>query len=418
MNLKGVYEIFYPVGGKSKKSVWNKNPGYRTKQEFFDTLIPAEMRWLNMKLWNDKARRRRFLSDSKKESRYLSSLRTFILQNAFIIPRMEGKGEKMLNGNICEAEMNRIFFEIVETEQIIFSLDLKKHLIDEKNGKLKPEWGNVLTFLTLYAIFPTEVNQLYGPYLFKKDNDDRISENKSSRPDKSQFQSEYPPDMGIFEPGEIIVHTWIIKNAGEAIWENRYLECDDDAPFLQADHASKIEIPEVVYPGDTISPTVWFHAPDKPGAYALTWRIKDSSGKIISLDKLGVGLHFIVLEECSTKKNEDNNYRVLKEVPDIPVTLEVGTLYTHTWLIENTGSVTWQDYGCECINGECFHYTKKELQIPLKKQVRPGDQVSVKAEFVLPPVEGVYRLVWRIVDRDGKAVFPNDRRLEVLLNVI
>lgn len=206
MNLKGVYEIFYPKKSECKISVWKEKPKHRTKQEFFEALIPMEMRWLNPKLWNDKARRSRFFSDSKLENKYSTLLRDAILQNEMLIPRMEGKGQQMLQGNICGEQMEKIFFRLAEEERIELSLEVKKHLIDMETGRLKPEWGNVLTFLVLYAIFPGEVNQLYGAYLYKEENTRLTSEKKTILKDRYLFQSEYPPDMNVYRTGDLITH--------------------------------------------------------------------------------------------------------------------------------------------------------------------------------------------------------------------
>lgn len=422
MNLKGVYEIFYPKKNECRILVWKTKPKYRTKQEFFETLIPMEMRWLSPKLWNDKARRSRFFSDSKTENRYLSLLKEAILQNSLLITRLEGRCGQMLEENICGAHMNRIFFQIVEEEQIELSAGLKNHLMDEKTGGLKSEWGNVLAFLILYAIFPMDVNQLYGSYLYEKEVKPSALVEEPVPRDGYLFQSEYPPDMSVHRPGDMITHTWILKNVGEVPWEDRYLQCSM-APFPLSEENMRVSLPKIVYPGDTISPTVRFQTPDKPGAYELNWKVVDKNGNLIFRDKVGVGLHFTVLgrsDEGILQKErlEKNNYRVLNEIPEIPATLEAGKIYTHAWTIQNTGTVVWKDYYCECINCESFHYTRNEMRIPMKRRIAPGEQISVMAEFVTPPTEGVYCFVWQIKDSSGMPAFSKERRLEILLNLI
>lgn len=39
MNLKEVYEIFYPGKCKENPSVWNVPPKYRSKKDFFEELL-------------------------------------------------------------------------------------------------------------------------------------------------------------------------------------------------------------------------------------------------------------------------------------------------------------------------------------------------------------------------------------------
>lgn len=423
MNLKQVYEIFYPGRNSNTVSVWNKKPPYRSKKDFFEELIPMEIRWLNIKLWNDKARRSRFWADSKTENKYTTEMKKFILQSPSSIPRMEGKGKQLLQEHISEEEINKVFFEILEREQIELASDLKRHLIDINTGKLNREWGNVLAFLFLVAIFPEEVNQLYKPYLYWKENgisyQSEKRDEKKGKKDAALFQYEYPPDMSVYRPGELIHHTWVVKNVGEIPWKDRYYECLS-LPFPIGEENSKIRIPRVVYPGELVSVSVRFTAPDRPGCYVMNWKMKDRDGNLSFLDKLGVGLHFTILEtpDCEGEACNGDNYKILEESPAIPATLIAGKIYSHSWVIQNTGKVTWKDYYCECINGECFRYTKNELRVPLKKRVEPGECIAVNVEFVTPPVEGIYHFIWKIMKKDGTNAFGEERQLEILLNLI
>ncbi len=424
MNLKGIYEVFYPGNKSRTSSVWVEKPKYRSQKEFFEELVPMEIRWLNSKIWNDKTRRSRFFSDSKKEARYLVILKEYLLEHPWTIPRMEKRANDLLSGKISETIMNEIFFQNVESEEIELSKNLMDYLVDEETGKLKTDWGNVLTFFFYYAIFPTEVNQIYGKYLYQKKNQLSIAvaengENKKKK-DDSLFQYEYPPDMGVYYPEEMIEHTWIIKNVGEIAWEDRYYECITP-PFELGEENRKINITDIVYPGDMISPSVRFKAPKEPGVYILNWKMKDKYGNLVYLDKLGLGLHFTVLEDrvLNDEGNiEKNNYKVLEEIPPIPATVVAGKLYSHVWHIQNTGEEIWKDFYLECINMESFHYAKSELRIMLKERIMPGEKITVKVEFVTPPVEGVYRLIWRFMKKDGIPAFPKGRQLEVLLNLI
>lgn len=354
MNLKGVYEIFYPGKEKNNPLVWKEKPKYRSKKDFFEEIFPMELRWLNIKIWSDKARRSRFFTDSKAEKSYVSVLKSYILQNPMVISRMESRGNLILKKDIIPQQMNQIFFRI------------------EEQGKR----------------------------------------------DVSLFQYEYPPDMSVHKPGEWIAHTWVMKNAGEIPWKNRRFECVSPPDWLN-EESRTVKMKEIVYPGDTVSLTVHFRVPNAPGHYALNWKMKNKAGDILYTEKVGLGIHFTVLEEendiCG---NENNNYRILKEKPSVPATLMAGKIYEHNWTIENTGTVIWEDYYCECINGDTWGYAKNELRIPMKKKVEPGERISIQIEFVTPPIEGSYRLIWRIMKKGGRPVFPEGRQLEVVLNLI
>ena len=418
MNLRGVYEIFYPRKEKIHPTVWKEKPKYRSKKDFFEEIFPMELRWLNIKIWNDKARRSRFFTDSKAEKSYVSVLKHFILQNPMVISRMENRGNLMLKKDIFPQAMNRIFFQIEKQEQISFSPALRSYLIEEEKNSLKEEWGNILAFWILYSIFPEEVNQLYVPYLYRKEHEVNHDTKEQGKRDYSLFQYEYPPDMSVHRPGEWITHTWVMKNAGEIPWKNRRFECTSSPDWLN-EESRRMKMKEVVYPGDTVSITVHFCVPNVPGHYALNWKMKNKAGAMLYTDKVGLGLHFTVLEEGKDIcEDENNNYRILEEKPAIPATLIAGKIYEHSWIIENTGIMVWEDYYCECINGDTWGYARNELRIPMKKKVEPGERVNIQIEFVTPPIEGSYRLIWRIMKKGGKPVFPEGRQLEVVLNLI
>ena len=424
MNLKEVYEIFYPGKCEKLPSVWKVPPKYRSKKDFFEELLPMEIRWLNCKIWNDKARRSRFLSDCKREARYIATLRTYLFEHPWAISRIEGKAKALLYGQLSEKGMNEAFLQIINEEEIEISRNLREYLFDTETNRLKTKWENVLTFYVLMAIFPEEINQIYVKYIYNQEQHTRLKEeedgNSSTRKDGALFQHEYPPDMSIVSPGERINHTWIMKNVGDTLWENRYYECNQ--PMMELDEENRIlQLPKFVYPGDKVSPSVSFDAPDKPGTYVMTWKMKDSNGNDAFPDRLGIGLHFTVMDyedEKVSKIKKGGNYNVIEEIPRLPVTVISGNLYSHTWIIQNTGTTIWNEYYLECINGDNFSYAKRELCVPFKKRVMPGEKISVKVEFATPPIEGVYSMVWQIMKKDGTPAFSKNRRLEVLLNLI
>ncbi len=131
MNLRGIYDIFYPGREKANPSVWKEKPKYRSKKDFFEEIFPMELRWLNIKIWSDKARRSRFFTDSKAEKSYIIALKNYILKNPMVISRMENKGNLILKNDIFPQAMNQIFFQIEEQEKISLSPALKCYLMEE-----------------------------------------------------------------------------------------------------------------------------------------------------------------------------------------------------------------------------------------------------------------------------------------------
>ena len=54
----------------------------------------------------------------------------------------------------------------------------------------------------------------------------------------------------------------------------------------------------------------------------------------------------------------------------------------------------------------------------MKKKIEPGERVSIQIEFVTPPIEGSYKLLWRIMEKEGRPAFQERRQMEVMLNLI
>lgn len=120
MNLKEIYEIFYPGKVQKYPSVWKRKAMYCSKKDFFEEAFPMELRWLGIKLWNDKARRSRFFTDSKVEKNYVLALKNYILENPMTISRMENKCSLMLKNDLLTQEMNRIFLTLWSGNRSVF----------------------------------------------------------------------------------------------------------------------------------------------------------------------------------------------------------------------------------------------------------------------------------------------------------
>lgn len=419
VNLKSVYEIFFPAKESVQPSVWEKKPHFLSKKAFFELLIPMEIRWLNVKLWNNKARRSRFFSDSGQEPQFLMALKKELLKEPWGISRIERKCQLFLGENLSADIANQVFLQMLQQEDIAFSSALEWYLKDRKTGKLKTEYWKLLAFFILYAMFPGEVNQIYSAYLYKSEQQAFFAEDSRNPMDESLFLNEYPADMGIYRAGDVITHTWIMKNVGKILWEDRYYECTFSSFSIEKETLT-MRLPPVVYPGDTAALTTSFLAPLVPGSYMMNWKAKDKKGNLAFPGKLGLGLHFVVVEENSPKQADtsENNYKVTEEYPADMCILQAGDVHVHTWTIQNTGSITWENYYCESVNGMALQYTPRELRIPMKQSVVPGESVSLRIEFVTPPVEGIFTLVWRIMQEDGTCAFATDRKLEILLKLI
>lgn len=89
MNLNAIYDMFYIGGDLTSEPLWF---GKREQKKSFFIgrgLIPYEIRRINLNLWNDKTRRSKFFSNSRSEPEYINSLVSFMLENPFVISRIE-----------------------------------------------------------------------------------------------------------------------------------------------------------------------------------------------------------------------------------------------------------------------------------------------------------------------------------------
>lgn len=113
--------------------------------------------------------------------------------------------------------------------------------------------------------------------------------------DNSIFIGEYPPDGQVFNRGEKILHTWVIQNKGNVIWQNRILEPINAEVFGLDKKELTINL-GIVYPEERKEVTIEFNAPNVEGVYEIIWKMKNEYGELSFMNKIGLGLHFKVVK--------------------------------------------------------------------------------------------------------------------------
>jgi len=94
-------------------------------------------------------------------------------------------------------------------------------------------------------------------------------------------QAEFVQDLSVpdgtrFEPGEIFVKTWRLRNSGSCIWNPGY-----SYYFAGGDRLGAYEtlpMPQHVAPGEIVDLPVAMTAPGEPGLYEGFWLLRDESG--------------------------------------------------------------------------------------------------------------------------------------------
>jgi hypothetical protein len=86
-------------------------------------------------------------------------------------------------------------------------------------------------------------------------------------------------------------------------------------------------------------------------------------------------------------------------IPDFS-TLSAGEKFVKTWTIQNTGTTTWtKDFSIIYLEGLLGENNTTNIKIT--KDVAPGEQVDVSANFVAPAANGLYSSYWKMYSASG-----------------
>lgn len=93
-----------------------------------------------------------------------------------------------------------------------------------------------------------------------------------------------------------------------------------------------------------------------------------------------------------------------KFIADVTVadgtTYSPGAEFTKIWRLRNDGSCTWNSsYSLVFVNGDRMSAARS---VPLPGNVRPGETVDVKVDFLAPAEQGRYRGYWMLSNADGE----------------
>ncbi len=102
-------------------------------------------------------------------------------------------------------------------------------------------------------------------------------------------------------------------------------------------------------------------------------------------------------------------------VPDgTPV--KMGTTFSKTWRIRNTGTVSWQNRALVRLTPQDERLCTSADRVEVAKTAA-GQEVDITVEFVAPWYPGSCRTDWKMVDQHGQFVFPDKVPLYSLVQV-
>lgn len=106
--------------------------------------------------------------------------------------------------------------------------------------------------------------------------------------DDSRFVADVTvPDNSIVGVGQRFTKSWRIRNAGVMTWRGRYIEeVNPSSPGLTPG-VNRVAIPET-QPGEQLTITVRFVAPNSPGSFVSYWKMHEADGTRCFREKEGL----------------------------------------------------------------------------------------------------------------------------------
>ena len=94
------------------------------------------------------------------------------------------------------------------------------------------------------------------------------------------------PDGTEFSAGTDFTKTWRLQNTGSCVWTTNFQVVFDNGDLLGA--PSSFNLPNTVYPGQTVDISVGMSAPDNAGTYEGFWKLEAPNGTIFGVGSSNV----------------------------------------------------------------------------------------------------------------------------------
>ncbi len=156
---------------------------------------------------------------------------------------------------------------------------------------------------------------------------------------RAEFVDETVPDGTEIQPNTLFTKTWTLRNTGTCTWSTSYA-----AVFIGGNlmgDPETVPLPQEVKPGETLTLTVQFTAPEAPGTYRSEWQLQDAQGQRFGLGDKGEGKFWVEIQvpeaaaqlnlgspTVSDPMNNDTYWYLLNE-PDVRFEMQAGALVMH-----------------------------------------------------------------------------------------
>ncbi len=116
--------------------------------------------------------------------------------------------------------------------------------------------------------------------------------------DRAEFVAETLPDGTEVQPHTSFTKTWTLRNAGSCPWTPEYRAVRVGGEALGG--PDTIPLPQAVQPGETITLSVQFTAPEAPGTYRSEWQLENAQGQRFGLGDQGEGTFWVEIQVPET----------------------------------------------------------------------------------------------------------------------
>ena len=391
-----------------------------TIRDCFDNLIPPRIKTITGgNFWKDKSRITSFLKNSPRSSgkkvgiKYRNYVAINIQNDPTLISYVEQSSKVFLNNLKNPITYNDLLTLVKED-------NIPVEVLNYIHADSALDSSRLLTYLIICSLTcnPSCINQYYISYLYR--NSGKLLHNVPGDDDK--FIQEFPPDGQIYEPNSSQYHIWTIENTGEIIWEKRKFVCVSWINGKQVINTDKqIFLPEFVYPGDSIDIRYDFITETQSGYYAYNWKMVDMDNRFVFPWKAGLGIHYTVY----TQKNMYCTLPDIEKKGFVPHCISTGNRPSINcrasdtvlvqWTIKKKNPLdSWEGLYFKCMNSQALSYSAEKLDISINSFSKNGEQ-TISVEINAPSVQGEYKLIWFLCDKDEKIV--SDNKLYLILRI-
>ncbi len=204
------------------------------------------------------------------------------------------------------------------------------------------------------------------------------------------------PDGSVINPEQEFLKTWRVRNTGDGPWDIGYGLGFVDGQVMDA----SVFVPvATTRPGGTADPSVTLRAPDSPGTYRSTWRMRDPAGEFFG------DFYFaeIIVERQSDLESAGDAAVCLDEPLASKRHVSSGEQFLATWTLCNTGRTRWDEGYALAFAGDHRMGAPSAVLIP---PTPPGENGAVSVRLTAPAQPGRYRSSWQPRNPTGRLFGP------------